>query len=332
MSKECSDDGKYANAGLYIFGKDDTPFVLLGEKNDMKLKEAHAIFENVGISTTDNKNTKYFSFDMEEKEDKKGDDSKKKEENETYRNDAHISNASNHDREEEDEDEEGGEKEKFKIHLYKDNPYLRKKKEYRYEVEEESNVTPDLFLELIIMRESDFNTFYLPKDSDVCCQMETEGIDGNQSYTCPGKGYLKRYVDESNIYSLKLPVYFINDRIHNNDISTSPNEINNEQLLTKIKNTYVYNISKTDVYALFLSNCLDSKKFELELHGNIHILNKYGYLPGDKISKLNLYVFLMLIYFGYLLLWIYMLVKNKQYVIKIQIWILVFYRYALNRC
>ncbi|SCQ16977.1 serpentine receptor, putative [Plasmodium ovale] len=313
----------YVLKGLYIFGKDDTPFVLLGEKNDMNLKEAHAIFENVGISTTDNKNTKYFSFHMEEKETKKGDDSRKKEENETDKNDAHLSNASIHDRQEEDEDEEGGEKEKFKIHLYKDNPYLRKKKEYRNEVEEQSYVTPDLFLELIIMRESDFNTFYLPKDSDVCCQMETEGIDGNQSYTCPGKGYLKRYVDESNIYSLKLPVYFINDRIHNNDISTSPNEINNEQLLSKIKNTYVYNIKKTDVYALFLSNCIDSKKFELELHGNIHILNKYGYLPGDKISKLNLYVFFMLIYFGYLLLWIYMLVKNKQYVIKIQIWILV---------
>lgn len=101
------------------------------------------------------------------------------------------------------------------------------------------------------------------------------------------------------------------------------NEINHENLINHLKNKFVYNIKDTDVYALFLSNCLDSKKYELHLHGNIHILNDYGYLPGDKISKLNLYVLSMIIYSIYLFIWSYLLIRNKNYVIKIQIWILV---------
>ncbi|SOV79244.1 serpentine receptor, putative [Plasmodium sp. gorilla clade G3] len=363
----------YVLKGLFIFGENESPYVLLGKKNDMDFKAAHAIFENVGISTTDNKNTKYFSFEMGEttndnnnnnnnnKENNHGDNNNNNKnsdhDNNNYDNNNNSaedntnqlqSSYNNHSnntkslREKHNDDDEN--KDKFKINLYKDNPYLRKKKEYRYSEDVDSFVTPELFLELIIMKEKDFNKHYLPKDHDICCYMQEEGIDGYEKYTCPGKGYLKRYVDEENMYSLKLPVYFINDRIkdnnnnNNNDSSNNSsssnyynnmfnfnngNEINYENLLNHLKNKYVYNIKDTDVYALFLSNCLDSKKYELHLHGNIHILNEYGYLPGDKVSKLNLYVLSMIIYSIYLFIWSYLLIRNKNYVIKIQIWILV---------
>ncbi|CRG97728.1 conserved Plasmodium protein, unknown function [Plasmodium gallinaceum] len=297
----------YVLKGLYIFGKNDSPYVILGEKKDMKFKEPHAVFENIGISTTDNRNTKYFSFEIEKN---KEEENNNNELNESKKDDT------------EDTDEKN-KKEKFKINLYKDNPYLRRKKEYEYSKEMESLESSELFLELIIMKEKDFNKFYLPKDSDVCCQMQETGIDGNDKYVCPDKGYLKRYVDENDMYSLRLPVYFINDRIKNDSDSSDEREINKEQFLNKIKNEFVYKVNDTDIYALFLSNCLDSKNYELELHGNIHILNQYGYLPGDKISKLNLYVFCMITYSIYLLTWIYLLIKNKKFTIKIQIWILV---------
>ncbi|ETW17768.1 hypothetical protein PFFVO_03416 [Plasmodium falciparum Vietnam Oak-Knoll (FVO)] len=377
----------YVLKGLYIFGENESPYVLLGKKKDMDFKAAHAIFENVGISTTDNKNTKYFSFEMgdttsgnNENNNNNNNDGHNNNNNDSHNNnnndghnnnnnDGHNNNydhnndstlentnlpqnsynnngnnGNNSSEKHKDEDED---KDKFKINLYKDNPYLRKKKEYRYSEDVDSFVTPELFLELIIMKEKDFNKHYLPKDHDICCYMQEEGIDGYEKYTCPGKGYLKRYVDEEHMYSLKLPVYFINDRIkddtnnnnnNNNNSSSSSssssyynnmynlnngNEINHENLINHLKNKFVYNIKDTDVYALFLSNCLDSKKYELHLHGNIHILNDYGYLPGDKISKLNLYVLSMIIYSIYLFIWSYLLIRNKNYVIKIQIWILV---------
>ncbi|SOV23705.1 serpentine receptor, putative [Plasmodium sp. DRC-Itaito] len=392
----------YVLKGLFIFGENESPYVLLGKKKDMDFKAAHAIFENVGISTTDNKNTKYFSFEMGDttsddnnnnenninennkknsnddnnnnnnnnkknsnddnnnSNDNKNDDNNNnnnnnddnnnnnsydnntKELQKSYNN--HSNNTNSPSDKQNDDDEN---KDKFKINLYKDNPYLRKKKEYRYSEDVDSFVTPELFLELIIMKEKDFNKHYLPKDHDICCYMQEEGIDGYEKYTCPGKGYLKRYIDEDSIYSLKLPVYFINDRIKDDNDSNSNsssnssssssgssyynnvynfnsgNEMNHENLLNHLKNKFVYNIKDTDVYALFLSNCMDSKKYELHLHGNIHILNEYGYLPGDKISKLNLYVLSMIIYSIYLFIWSYLLIKNKNYVIKIQIWILV---------
>ncbi|GAW83541.1 hypothetical protein, conserved [Plasmodium gonderi] len=320
----------YVLKGLYIFGKNDTPYVLLGEKKDMAIKGPHAIFENIGISTTDNKNTKYFSFDLDDN--KINDQGKDESDDENTGDDnSKGENRNNSDEDESDDendddsgsDDEKKKKKKFKINLYKNNPYLRKKKEYMQRGEDESLDSSDLFLEMIIMKESDFNKYYLPKDSNVCCHTEETGMDGSDSYTCPGNGYLKRYVDESNMYSLKLPVYFVNDRIQNDVVSESENEVNHEQLLKKIENKYVYNIDETNVYALFLSNCSKSKKYELELHGNVHILNKYGYLPGDKVPKLNLYVFCMTIYSIYLFAWIYLLIRNKQFVIKIQIWILV---------
>ncbi|ANQ10801.1 Receptor putative [Plasmodium coatneyi] len=313
----------YVLKGLYIFGKNDSPYVLLGEKKDMSAEGPHAIFENIGISTTDNKNTKYFSFDIEES---KTNDQDKNESDEENKSDEHSTSETNNSSDEEDEDsDEKDKKDKFKINLYKDNPYLRKKKEYMHKHEDDDVLnTGNLFLEVVIMKESDFNKFYLPKNTNVCCHMEENGMDGNDSYTCPGRGYLKRYVDESKMYALKLPVYFLNDRISNSDeMSPLENEVNHEEFLKIIQNKHIYNIDDTDVYALFLSNCSDSKKYELELHGNIHILNKYGYLPGDKIPKLNLYVVCMLIYAIYLFAWIYLLVRNKQFVIKIQIWILV---------
>lgn len=52
----------YVLKGLYIYGKDDAPYILLGEKKDMNNAIPHAIFENVGISTNEIKNTKYFTF------------------------------------------------------------------------------------------------------------------------------------------------------------------------------------------------------------------------------------------------------------------------------
>ncbi|SBT80848.1 serpentine receptor, putative [Plasmodium malariae] len=318
----------YVLKGLYIFGKDDAPYILLGEKKDMNVKEAHAIFENIGISTVDNKNTKYFSFGAEENKDGDSNINNKdgselggnKKDNKSSTGSSNGGGDGKKDKANDDDDEK---KEKFKLNLYKDNPYLRKKKQYRYLDDDKSFGTADLFLELVLMKETEFNKYYLPKDTDVCCRTDGNGMDGNDTFTCPGKGYLKRYVDESNMYSLKLPVYFIKDKIHDSNSYLSDNEVNQEQFLNKIKNKHMYNINQTDVYALFLSNCLDSKKFELELHGNIHILNKYGYLPGDKVSKLNLYVFCMIVYSIYLFNWIYLLVKNKQFVIKIQIWILV---------
>ncbi|CRH02588.1 serpentine receptor, putative [Plasmodium relictum] len=298
----------YVLKGLYIYGKDDSPYVILGKKKDMEFKEPHAIFENIGVSTIDNRNTKYFSFEMEKNKDEEKNGNNKS--NERKNDDTGDNDVKN-------------KKEKFKISLYKDNPYLRRKTEYEYSKDTESLESSELFLELIIMKEKDFSRFYLPKDSDVCCQMQEVGIDENDKYVCPEKGYLKRYVNEDNMYSMKLPVYFINDRIKSDHNASSEMEVNQEQFLNKIKNNFVYNIKDTDIYALFLSNCQDGKNYELYLHGNIHILNQYGYLPGDKISKLNLYFSCMIIYSIYLLTWIYLLIRNKNFVIKIQIWILV---------
>uniref|UniRef100_A0A8C9GMQ1 GOST seven transmembrane domain-containing protein n=1 Tax=Piliocolobus tephrosceles TaxID=591936 RepID=A0A8C9GMQ1_9PRIM len=320
----------------------------------MKLKEPHAIFKNIGISTTYNRNTRYFSFDMDEEEEQgqvstndnqnghnvdeshdnkndsqnKGDsqngdnnqsgDNKQSVDDIKNINDGKSKNNSSSTKEEDD-------KKKFKLNIYKNNPYLRRKLEYNNSEKNNLYNLPDMFLELIIMKEKDFNDLYLSKDIDICCQMKEtkEMSEYSPSYTCPGKGYLKRYVDESNMYSLNLPVYFVNDRIKDDNISESLTDVNTKQLLERIENEFIYNIKDTDVYALFLSNCIDSQTFELELHGDIHILNKYGYLPGDKIAKLNLYFIFMIIYTIYFLIWIYMLVNNKQYVIKIQIWILI---------
>ncbi|SBS90722.1 serpentine receptor, putative, partial [Plasmodium malariae] len=279
----------YVLKGLYIFGKDDAPYILLGEKKDMNVKEAHAIFENIGISTVDNKNTKYFSFGAAENKDgdsniNNKDGSELGGNKKDNKSSTGISNGGGDGKKDKANDDDDEKKEKFKLNLYKDNPYLRKKKQYRYLDDDKSFGTADLFLELVLMKETEFNKYYLPKDTDVCCRTDGNGMDGNDIFTCPGKGYLKRYVDESNMYSLKLPVYFIKDKIHDSNSYLSDNEVNQEQFLNKIKNKHMYNINQTDVYALFLSNCLDSKKFELELHGNIHILNKYGYLPGDKLK------------------------------------------------
>ncbi|SCM26374.1 serpentine receptor, putative [Plasmodium chabaudi chabaudi] len=309
----------YVLKGLYIYGKNDAPYILLGEKKDMNNAGPHAIFENVGISTNEIKNTKYFSFGM--KHDSHHDDNI----NEKHNEDGEAEKAKNHNHnsydDDDDESDENNKKKGFKLNLYKDNPYVQRKTEHSETKSWNSNDnTSDLFLEIIIMKETDFNKLYLPKDTNMCCYTKMTGFDNSDKYTCPGKGYLKRYLDESEMHSLKVPIYFINDRIEDNDTS-SGNEVNHNKFLELIKNEHVFNIDKTDIYTVFISNCGDSKIYELELHGNIHILNKYGYLPGDKITKLNLYVSLMIIYLLYSIIWSYSLFKNKTNVIKIQVWI-----------
>ncbi|EAA21708.1 hypothetical protein, partial [Plasmodium yoelii yoelii] len=278
----------------------------------------HAIFENVGISTNEIKNTKYFTFGRKNNSDHDDNVNEKNDEDGEMEK---VNNNNSTSYEEDDESEEKKKKKGFKLNLYKDNPYVQRKTEHSDLEDLDSNDnTSDLFLEIIIMKESDFNKLYLPKDSNMCCYTEMTGVDNNDKYTCPGKGYLKRYLDESEMHSLKVPIYFINDRIED-DNTSSGNEVNHNKFLELIKNEHIYNIDKTDIYTIFLSNCGDSKIYELDLHGNIHILNKYGYLPGDKITKLNLYVSLMLIYFIYSIIWSYSLIKNKANVIKIQVWI-----------